>query len=181
MPQLFYDSSLPEAYSNNEVSTKERAPSLHITKPALKSALLVMAWVIVAAVSVGGGFAIWRHDQQSSSTTIRYGLFYRTGFFLAHCGSHNTISAAQLILNDTSLAALTLANRDRQLFFQDDTGLIRRLIRTASNNQWSTSADQNLSFTSNPRSYTPLAVTLNDITRVLIRRWRMHSTQVYFK
>lgn len=72
-PQLFHDSSLPETYSNNEVPTKERAPSLHMTKPALKSALLVLAFIIVAAISVGGGFAIWRHDEQSS-TTIRCGV-----------------------------------------------------------------------------------------------------------
>ena len=168
-PQLRYDSSLPETYSNNEVSTKECAPSLHMTKPALKSALLVLAFTIVAAISVGGGLAIWRHDEQLS-TTSRCGVFTELNFFLAHCCSHNTISAAYLILNGTSLAALTLANGDRQLFFQDNIGLIRRLIRTASNSQWSTSADQNLSRNSNPRSYTPLTVTVHDITQVLIRR-----------
>ena len=70
----------------------------------------------------------------------------------------NVTRAAQNILNDTYLAAVSLVNGDRQLFFQDSTGLIRRAIRTASTNQWSTNVNQNVSLNSNPKSHTPLAV-----------------------
>lgn len=87
--------------------------------------------------------------------------------------SPNITHAAQFILNDTSLAALSLPNGDRQLFFQDSTGLIRRAIRTTSSSQWSTSPYLNTSTTVNtstaqyvnapisPKNYTPLAVTVS--------------------
>ena len=53
------------------------------------------------------------------------------------------------------MAAVSLANGDRHLFFQDNTGLIRRAVRTASNGQWSTSPQLNAS--ANPKNHTPLA------------------------
>ena len=95
--------------------------------------------------------------------------FYKLCFFLAHPYSSrppqdpeitphpNITRAAQYILNDTSLAALSLANGDRQLFFQDNTGLIRRAIRTASNGQWNTSPNLSVNST-NAKNNTPLAV-----------------------
>lgn len=66
----------------------------------------------------------------------------------------NTTRVAQHILNDTSLAAISLPNGDRQLFFQDNTGLIRHAIRTGINGQWNTSSYLNIS--SNPENNTPL-------------------------
>ena len=66
-------------------------------------------------------------------------------------------SAAQYILNDTSLAAVILPNGDRHLYFQDSTGRIRYVIRTASTNQWNTSPDSNIS--ASAKNHTPLAVT----------------------
>ena len=91
---------------------------------------------------------------------------YRPDFFLTHFYSPSNpviTLAEQYILNDTSLAALILANGDRHLFFQDNTGLIRRAVRTASNNQWSTSPT--LSVDSNAKNHTPLAANqvLSDI------------------
>ena len=83
--------------------------------------------------------------------------------------NHSIIPASQVILNDTSLAALFLANGDRHLFFQDHAGLIQRVVRTASNSRWSTSTNQNLSLSSNPKYYTPLTVTVNDHSEVLIK------------
>lgn len=35
-PEVFYDNSFPEVHGNIEESTKERAPSNHISKPTLK-------------------------------------------------------------------------------------------------------------------------------------------------
>ena len=67
-------------------------------------------------------------------------------------------SAAQYILNDTSLAALILPSGDRQLFFQDNNGSIRRAIRTASDEQWVISPYFNLSASS--KKHTPLAATV---------------------
>ena len=66
-------------------------------------------------------------------------------------------STAQYILNDTSLGAAILPNNDRHLYFQDSTGRIRYVIRTASTNQWSLSPDLNI--TASAKNHTPLAVT----------------------
>ena len=66
-------------------------------------------------------------------------------------------STAHYILNDTSLAAAILPNGDRHLYFQDSTGRIRSVIRTASTNQWNTSLDSNIN--ASAKNHTPLAVT----------------------
>ena len=77
------------------------------------------------------------------------------------------IPAAQHILNDTSLAALILWNGDRQLFFQDVTGLIRWAIRVASNGQWDTSPSFKLSTGPSgglpvPKNNTPLTCIVSE-------------------
>ena len=80
----------------------------------------------------------------------------------------NVTTAAQFILNDTSLAALSLPNGDRQFFFQDSTGRIRRTGRTASNSQWNTSPDSNTSVTvpGNPKNHKPLALGVSVLEEV---------------
>ena len=169
---MFYDTSLPEAC---EVPTKEHASSHHTTKPALKWSLIVVALVIAAAIAVGTGVGLWRHHEhssQESSTTTRCGVRINLRFSLAHfyspsappnpkVTSHpNVTRPAQYILNDTSLAAVSFPNGDRHLFFQNNAGLIQRVLRTASDNHWSMSANDDLSSSSNPKNYTPLAVDL---------------------
>ena len=91
---------------------------------------------------------------------------YRSNLLLAHFHSPpappNSDITSQNILNDTSLVALLLSNGDRVLFFQDNTGLLRRAVRTNSNGQWITSQNLNASTnlppgpSSNPKKYTPL-------------------------
>ena len=105
----------------------------------------------------------------------------RSGFFLANFhsppapsptapqnpapkSSPNSTIATQYILNDTSLAALVLSDGDRHLFFQDNNGLIRRVIRSASENQWAIDPSRNLS--SSPKSNTPLAATAYSDTEI---------------
>ena len=93
---------------------------------------------------------------------------FRPGFFLAHPyrplvpqTPQNTSNPSitrdeQYILNDTSLAALVLSNGDQQLFFQDNTGLVRSAIRTTTDNQWS--IGPNISVSPNAKKYTRLAI-----------------------
>ncbi len=69
---MFYNSSYPEVYGNQEESTKERAPSHHITKAGLRWRWVVMALFVAAAIAIGTGVGIWRHREHS--TTIRCGL-----------------------------------------------------------------------------------------------------------
>lgn len=45
-------------------------------------------------------------------------------------------SITQQILNDTSLAAVTMGSGDRHLFYQDLNGLIQQVFYTASEDQW---------------------------------------------
>lgn len=74
---MFYNTSFPEPRGNNEESTKERAPSLHIIKSALKWPLIVMTLVIAAAIAIGVGVGIWsrrEHLAHKTSTTIKYGV-----------------------------------------------------------------------------------------------------------
>ena len=94
-------------------------------------------------------------------------MLNRSGFLLAYLysrpvptSSPNLTSAIQYFLNDTSLAALILPSGARQLFFQDNNGIIRGAIRSASKNQWTISPDLNLS--SNSKRNTPLAATIYD-------------------
>ena len=136
-PQVFYNESYPEVY-NIEESTKERAPSPHIPKPKFRCSLMVMVVIIAMALAIGVGVGIWRHRQHTSNPKIT--------------------SAAQYILNDTSLAALFLDSGDRQLFFQDNNGSIRRASRTASDEPWVISSHFNLSASS--KKHTPLAATV---------------------
>ena len=132
------------------------------------------------AIAVGAGVGIWRHREHSSqklSPAVRCGIRTDLSLSLTHIYSlpappnpnANVTRASQIILNDTSLAALSLANGDWHQFFQDNNGLIRRLIRTASNSRWSTSADQNLSLSSNPKINTPLTANINDFSEVLTK------------
>ena len=58
----------------------------------------------------------------------------------SHC-----IRTPQYILNDTSLAAVFSLNEDQQLFFQNNTGLIRHAVRVDFNGQWTTSPNLNAS------------------------------------
>ena len=69
-----------------------------------------------------------------------------------------TTSAANYILSDTSLAALILPSGERQLFFQDIDGFIRRAIWTASDEPWVISPYFNLSVSS--KKHTPLVAIL---------------------
>ena len=78
--------------------------------------------------------------------------------------SPKSTSAAQSILDDTSLAALVLPGGDRHFFFQDNNGFIRRAVRSASENQWTISSPLNLS--SNPKSLTPLTASVYDAIEV---------------
>lgn len=80
----------------------------------------------------------------------------------------NITQSARHILNDTSLAAVSLANGDRQSFFPDIAGLIRRAYRTASNSPWSTNSS--LSIDTTAKTYRPLAVTLAKACSVCARQ-----------
>lgn len=125
---------------------KERTPSYHVINSTIRWLWIFIALLTIVAIAIGVGVGVWHHEEPSLHKP-----------------------AVQVILNDTSLAVVSLANGDRQLFFQDNSGFIRSTVRNAINNQWSTSADQNLTFNSNPKNFTPLAVIVNDLSSVMIK------------
>ena len=60
------------------------------------------------------------------------------------------------IINDTSIAAVTLSNGDRRLFFQDLSGAIRQAFYSPATRVWR--ADINYVVASDARNHTPIAV-----------------------
>ena len=65
-------------------------------------------------------------------------------------------SLTQQIINDSSLAATLATNGDRHLFFQAPQGTIRRLIYTATDNEWIPDPDPVA--ISDAKMLTPMAV-----------------------
>ncbi|CAD6592462.1 MAG: hypothetical protein ASARMPREDX12_006139 [Alectoria sarmentosa] len=167
-PQVVYDISFPEVHRNNEESTKERAPSRQDPKPVSKWLLIIMAFVVAIAIAVGAGVGVWRHREHIShavSTITSPPVQSPTASLNpVTTSSPKSTSAAQSILDDTSLAALVLPGGDRHFFFQDNNGFIRRAVRSASENQWTISSPLNLS--SNPKSLTPLTASVYDAIEV---------------
>ena len=185
VPQVLYDSSFPEVFSAIQDSPESPVSSHHNTKAARKWPWMVVTLVVVAAIAVGAGIGTWRHRERSSelpSSTIRCAPCKDSISSQAHTYSpsvpqnHSSTPAPQYILNDTSLAALSLANGDRQLFFQDNSGVIQRAVRSASNGQWSTRLRLNITTSAKtqpqPKINTPLALIVYEVksfNTVLIR------------
>ena len=111
-PQVFYDSSLPEVYGNENSSIS----SVNITKPTLKWLLMIIALIIVAAIAIGVSLGIWYHREHlspKSSPLIRYKL--RTSHvslrltLIAH--RHRKIQNLHLVLTIHVLHNLSLMIR----------------------------------------------------------------------
>ena len=129
-PEVLYDRTLPEACGNEE-STEEH---LHVTRSTRKWPWILMALILTAAIAIGVSVGIWHKREHSLHKS----------------------QSPQYILNDTSLAAVLADDGDRHLFFQDNTGLIRRAVRVESNGQWTTSLNLNASANPYPKRHTPL-------------------------
>lgn len=78
--------------------------------------------------------------------------------------SQPTVASASdhLILNDSSLAALTLNDGDRTVLLQDRKGMVRQAIYKISNQKWSITPSPIVA--SGPRNFTPLALIHNPNT-----------------
>lgn len=59
------------------------------------------------------------------------------------------------IVDDTSIAVLTLPNGDRHLFFQEHSGLIRQAYYSSTSREWR--ADSSNVVAANAKNHTPLA------------------------
>ena len=66
-------------------------------------------------------------------------------------------SSKHAILGDTSIAAVTLSNGDRRIFFQERSGIIRQAKYSASAKVWVAETTTNFQVADDARNNTPLA------------------------
>ncbi|KAM0800348.1 hypothetical protein BDR22DRAFT_972912 [Usnea florida] len=156
-PEVSYDAILPETHGNEKPS----AENLHVTKLARKWPWIILGLILAAAIAVGVSVGIWHRREHSlhKPTSVSSPPAPPNPKITPH---PNITHAPQYILNDTSLAAVVLSNGDRHLFFQDNTGLIRRAVRVYSDGQWNTGRNLNASdfkLSAKPKKYTPLTAT----------------------
>ena len=77
------------------------------------------------------------------------------------------------VLSDTSIAALTLPNGDRWIFFQERSGIIRLAIYSTGANVWAATNTTSFQVADDARNNTPLAAisyldtTWGDVSKVL--------------
>ncbi|CAF9916808.1 MAG: hypothetical protein ALECFALPRED_010873 [Alectoria fallacina] len=154
-PQLHYRNSLPEVNSRIEKTT-EQPTGRDAPKSLVRLIRIIVVLLVVAATAIGVGVGIW-HTRRNRSSTISPPVAIPSVSNSPTPRAPTNISTAPTILNDTSLAAVILANGDRHLYFQDNTGTIRYAVRTASTSQWDTKPYLNIS--SSAKNNTPLAVT----------------------
>lgn len=137
IPQVSYDTSLPEAQAAFEGHAEKFVRLGPMKQTSRKTWITSIAIAtIVGATAIGVGLGVWRSRK--------------------HSNGHQSLSKAPRILNDTSLAVALHTNGDRHLFFQDHLGVVRRVVHSASTNQWVTISHNNV--TSYAKNHTPLAV-----------------------
>ena len=81
------------------------------------------------------------------------------------------------VLSDTSIAAITLPNGDRRVFFQERSGIVRQAIYSASAKVWAAENTTNFQVADDARNNTPLAAinysdsTHGDVSKFLNGKW----------
>ncbi|CAL8575068.1 hypothetical protein XPA_001013 [Xanthoria parietina] len=154
-PEVYYDNSLPEAvpleHHNPKSlggSTSEDTHASRVDKPHKKSiksilvATLLLVVIVGIGLGVGLGVGLRRGSRESTTTRIQSPSFPK----LPHG-----------MMDDTSLAVVTLPNSDRQIYFQENTGALRRTNYSSQVGLWQTSDVPRLDIPG-PRRNTPLAV-----------------------
>lgn len=80
------------------------------------------------------------------------------------------------VLEDTPIAALTLPNGDRRLFFQEFTGTIRQAMYAKNNDNWAADPTPAFQLANDARNSTPLAaipgpiLVYNDVSHTILSR-----------
>ena len=131
-----------------------------------------MTVIMSLAVGTGAGIGLSKHKSSGSSseTAARTGSARYVGWFPMFAKYENAepvnldsptpnnlpVLTDKRILDDTSMAALSLPNGDRRLFFQDLSGDIRQAFYSADSSQWR--ADIKNIVASDAKNHTPIAV-----------------------
>ena len=69
-------------------------------------------------------------------------------------------SSKHAVLSDTSIAAVTLPNGDRQVFFQERSGIIRQAVYSTGAKVWAAGNTTSFQVADDARNNTPLAAIL---------------------
>ena len=134
---------------------------------------MTLVCIAIAAAAIGVGIYFGRRAEAHTRSVPNLSLFYLHWLILSssskefNAGSNATFppSNAPLakhgILNDSSLAALSLLNGDRRLFYQEHNGQIKQAAYSSSSREWPSTLISVVA--SDARNNTPLAaITLAD-------------------
>ncbi|KAL9037531.1 MAG: hypothetical protein Q9180_003664 [Flavoplaca navasiana] len=138
--QVFFDNSPPEATDveppdeiNNSLSSI--APNYRKARRTRIILALVATITILTALGIGLGLGLSHRKRPEPNVA-------------ANSTITNQVAAKPFhsMADDTAIAAVTLSNGNRQVFFQEESGYIRRALYSAEAGIWQTSIN------SNPRS-----------------------------
>lgn len=145
---------------------------LGLSRKAEISLLVLLVIVVLAAAGIGIGVGVTNRylHQDNLSTPLKLILNSTSS-----PGSQPSVDSASKhrILNDSSLAALTLISGERTIVFQDQEGVVRQANYNISAGNWSMASSPVIA--SGPKNYTPLALLHNpnttDETVLFVHSW----------
>ncbi|KAL8794416.1 MAG: hypothetical protein Q9195_003003 [Heterodermia aff. obscurata] len=163
--QTFYDGSPPEAITTSFTTNREKVDRSD-TKSRLVSRrtaiLLAIAVAILALANLGIGLGVGltRHtkepDDSSKSSPPSSNPRY-TLLVVPPSQAPAVPPSKHAVLNDTSIAAITMPNGDRRVFFQERSGIIRQAKYSTSAQEWAAESTENFQVIDDARNHTPLA------------------------
>ncbi|MCJ1382359.1 hypothetical protein MMC17_005472 [Xylographa soralifera] len=162
-PEIAYSRVLPQVRAVGLDKEVLSFPAILLPRTGLSKFIITsVILIIVICVGVGTGVGIEKHATQSESgvsasttTTRLLSSTISTTTTTLSKSSPTTSPPIHKILNDTSVAAVTLTNGDQRLFFQDTSGAIRESIYNFAADQWE--ADTGNIIATDARNNTPIA------------------------
>ncbi|KAL9630805.1 MAG: hypothetical protein Q9204_004538 [Flavoplaca sp. TL-2023a] len=149
--QVFFDNSPPEATDvepPDQISNSLSGIATLNRKSRRMRIILVLAAIAMVLIALGIGLGLGlSHGKQPGPNVT------------ANSTVTNQVSAKPYhsMADDTAVAAITLSNGNRQVFFQEESGYIRRALYSAEAGIWQTSIESNLGSPDSPASILPLA------------------------
>lgn len=154
-PEVAYHDSPQKALDEPEDGNDNRTSS-RVPKPrrlSKRTIIITLVCFAVAAAAIGVGVYFGRRAKAPTSSVQPTSQ------------PSNAPFAKHGVLNDSSLAALSLVNGDRRLFYQDYTGQINQAAYSSSSREWPSTFTSVVA--SDAKNYTPLAaVNLVDQAKV---------------
>ncbi|KAL8915805.1 MAG: hypothetical protein Q9208_008833 [Pyrenodesmia sp. 3 TL-2023] len=161
--QVFYNDAPPEAVTvpaepsddSANPPSSDRAPA-HKSRTKLIALVLITTVLVAAALGIGLGLGLVRRgrdDTTDPTSTTASGSSNASTLGIPQA-TNQVLQRA--MVNNTPLAAITLPNGNRHIFFQERTGNFRRAIFSSRAKIWRASIDAGLPFY--PKNTPALAV-----------------------